>query len=700
MHGVAIVARRGAVGPVSQTDIFSLYASLLRTGVTPIARVTTNNPPMRLRLSSLALFCSLWAAFGVSAAYGQSTVDLEIDRAEQLGWADAEAALKLLDGTQHSVRQNGTLVHLLTVQGLLQVDNRKDANARTIIERLRSMQGEAQLAALLASRFVQAYLLCQSDEYARAKTELDFIPPNAGGTALERYRLAMLRGAVLRFLAQHEEALIATEQALDIAQAMSSPSRELRAMMQMTLLYVKVGNLDRASEEAAAARALAEQQGDEAALVTIAQYEADIDDRRGDRAAERRASLESLEHAQRVGSSRLLAPALANLADSYMKTGEYAASLAFSQRALDHARTLRRPGLEQTIEFNMGIAMIGAGRVAEGKRRAESAIAKALDSGNVMDADGNLREYGATLEQLGDYRGALNVHHREEELREKLMTTDRHRALLELSAKFDDERKGREIELLKRDNAIKSGDLRAQTLRQQLIDVTALLIALACAALGWAILRIRKANLRLRHASEHDELTGLKNRRYFNEQILAREGDRAFLGSVLLVDLDHFKRINDTHGHPAGDKVLDGISRRLAAALREKDTLVRWGGEEFLVVLGPMTARQSDATALRLLDVVRREPVMWQGRAIHCTISIGYASFPLAGADTEISLDRAISLVDKALYQAKQRGRDRACLISLVRAGTERDLASINAEFEAAAADRRVQLVDTVSEAA
>jgi predicted signal transduction protein with EAL and GGDEF domain len=113
-----------------------------------------------------------------------------------------------------------------------------------------------------------------------------------------------------------------------------------------------------------------------------------------------------------------------------------------------------------------------------------------------------------------------------------------------------------------------------------------------------------------------------------------------------------------------------------------------------------MTAIQADATALRLLDGVRSEPVQWNGRPIHCTISIGYASFPLAGATTEISLDRAISLVDKALYQAKQRGRDRACLISVVRAGTERDLASINAEFEAAAADRRVQLVDTVSEAA
>jgi diguanylate cyclase (GGDEF)-like protein len=384
-----------------------------------------------------------------------------------------------------------------------------------------------------------------------------------------------------------------------------------------------------------------------------------------------------------------------------MKTGEYLASLNFSRRALDHARTLRRNGLEQTIEFNIGIAMIGAGRVAEGKKLIESMTKIALAGGSVMGADENLREYAQILERIGDYRGALVVHHRDEELRDSLMTADRHRALLELSARFDDERKAREIELLKRDNAIKSSDLLAQALRQQMIVVTAVIIAMACAALAWAMLRIRKANHRLQYASEHDELTGLSNRRYFNERILTSDGNRGFLGSVLLIDLDHFKRINDTYGHPVGDGVLNVVSKRLASALRENDTLVRWGGEEFLVLLGPMTPAQSDATALRLLDVVRKEPVLhWNGRPVHCTISIGYASFPLAGATTDISLDRAISLVDKALYQAKLRGRDRACLISLMRAGTELDLASINAEFEAAAADRRVQLIDTVSEAA
>ncbi len=79
-------------------------------------------------------------------------------------------------------------------------------------------------------------------------------------------------------------------------------------------------------------------------------------------------------------------------------------------------------------------------------------------------------------------------------------------------------------------------------------------------------------------------------------------------------------------------------------------------------------------TAERLLQAVRREPVLWNGQLIRCTISIGYASFPMAGSATDISLESAISLVDKALYEAKRRGRDRACLIKVVSARDEKEL--------------------------
>jgi diguanylate cyclase (GGDEF)-like protein len=335
-----------------------------------------------------------------------------------------------------------------------------------------------------------------------------------------------------------------------------------------------------------------------------------------------------------------------------------------------------------------------------GEKLAEASISEALAGSDILDGKELLREYADALEHAGYLMMAIQVYHRYDALSEKFMTNTRQRAFLELSAQFDDERKARELELLRRDNALKVSEMHGQRLQQQLILAGALFIACICAALLWAFARVSKANEKLRFSSEHDPLTGLSNRRYFNERVLAIDGGRPVGGCVLLADLDHFKRINDTHGHPAGDAVLAAISQRLAAALRENDKLVRWGGEEFLAVLGPMTAAQADLTAARLLHAVRCEPVVWNGQTIRCTISIGYASFPMEGSATDISLDSAISLVDKALYEAKRRGRDRACLIKVVSARNERELTNISSEFESATTDRRVELVEILGAAA
>jgi len=140
--------------------------------------------------------------------------------------------------------------------------------------------------------------------------------------------------------------------------------------------------------------------------------------------------------------------------------------------------------------------------------------------------------------------------------------------------------------------------------------------------------------------------------------------------------------------------VLATVSHRLSAALRESDKLVRWGGEEFLAVLDPISIDQAHQTVARLLQAVRGDPVIWNDHVIQCTISIGYACFPMMGSATSISLDNAISLVDKALYSAKRRGRDRACLIRAMNVRDERDLTGISADFERAAADRRIHLVE------
>jgi diguanylate cyclase (GGDEF)-like protein len=623
------------------------------------------------------------------------------DQLEMLEWSDPERAAQIIDAAPPlSADSDASEIEMLEIHGMIYADATRDDDVHTVEQRLDTIARAGNPSAVLASRYVRAYSARQHSQYAAAEAELDGIDVNPFHSETERYRILTLRGYLLRILGQDEAALPFLEQALDLANKMHDEPRTLHAMLSLARIYTDSGNFDRAALQLNSARSLATLLRDEAALVETEEREADIADRRGNRSEERRASLAGLEHAKRSGSSKWIALALLNLGDSYLKTRDFAESLKYSKQALPiMLRTNQRDDLQVTL-FNEGLAYIGLGSIKAGEKLAEGAITESLAGSDLLDAKELLREYADALEHAGYLMMAIQVYHRYDEISEKFMTNTRQRAFLELSAQFDDERKARELELLRRDNALKVSEMRGQRLLQQLVVAGALFIAAICAALVWAFARVSKANERLRFSSEHDPLTGLSNRRYFNERVLAVDGGRPVGGCVLLADLDHFKRINDTHGHPAGDAVLAVMSQRLASALRENDKLVRWGGEEFLAVLGPMTPAQADLTAERLLHAVRSEPVLWNGQIIRCTISIGYANFPMPGSATDISLDSAISLVDKALYEAKRRGRDRACLIKVVSARNEKELTSISSEFESATTDRRVQLVEILGAAA
>jgi diguanylate cyclase (GGDEF)-like protein len=640
----------------------------------------------------------LLSATFASGAVAESTFANQI---EMLEWSDPERAAQIIDAAPPlSADSDASEIEMLEIRAMVYADGTRDEDVHAVEQRLDALAREGDESAIQAGRFVRAYSARQHSQYATAEAELKGIDINAIRSDTERYRVATLQGHVLRTLGKDEAALPYLEQALDLANKMHDELRTVHAMLSLARIYTDSGNFDRALVQLDAARRLATRLGDETSLVETEEREADIADRRGDRSEERRASLAGLEHAKRSGSSKWLELALLNLGDSYLKTRDFAESLKYSKQALPiMMRTNQRDDVQVTL-FNEGLAYIGLGSIKAGQKLAEAAIAEALAGSDLLDAKELLREYADALEHAGYLMMAIQVYHRYDETSEKFMTNTRQRAFLELSAQFDDERKARELELLRRDNALKVSEMRGQRLFQQLIIAGALFIACICAALVWAFARVSKANERLRFSSEHDPLTGLSNRRYFNERVLAIDGGRPVGGCVLLADLDHFKRINDTHGHPAGDAVLAAMSQRLAAALRENDKLVRWGGEEFLAVLGPMTPAQADLTAERLLQAVRCEPVVWNGNLIRCTISIGYASFPMAGSATDISLDSAISLVDKALYEAKRRGRDRACLIKVVSARNEKELTTISSEFESATTDCRVQLVEILGAAA
>lgn len=173
-----------------------------------------------------------------------------------------------------------------------------------------------------------------------------------------------------------------------------------------------------------------------------------------------------------------------------------------------------------------------------------------------------------------------------------------------------------------------------------------------------------KAHEALLFQATHDLLTGLWNREQILD-MLRRELSRAKRQqgsvSVMMVDIDHFKQVNDSHGHMVGDRVLQEVSRRMHNVIRPYDGIGRYGGEEFLVVLPGCNLSSSSAVAERLRVAMSREPIKSDGQTLCVTCSLGVASNELKeGA----AADWYIRAADAALYRAKSAGRNRIVLAS------------------------------------
>ncbi len=167
----------------------------------------------------------------------------------------------------------------------------------------------------------------------------------------------------------------------------------------------------------------------------------------------------------------------------------------------------------------------------------------------------------------------------------------------------------------------------------------------------------KRAEEQAKHLAYVDPVTGLANRLLFNQRLgqafrLAERYKRNM--AVIMIDLDHFKKVNDGFGHPVGDDVLIETGRRIGQIIRGSDTLARMGGDEFMVILSEVAARQEATLVIRRIQQALRETIKLPYFEQAVTASLGYALFPDDGEDTAALVHAA----DKAMYKAKKQGRD------------------------------------------
>jgi diguanylate cyclase (GGDEF)-like protein len=195
-------------------------------------------------------------------------------------------------------------------------------------------------------------------------------------------------------------------------------------------------------------------------------------------------------------------------------------------------------------------------------------------------------------------------------------------------------------------------------------------------SLRWHSLELQRKNLELQEMSYTDALTGAWNRRYLEEILSAEAGqvlrnyERTQAGDLrkmdhrdlvfIMVDMDYFKEVNDVHGHPAGDRLLQRVAERLSKVVRKSDVLVRWGGEEFLIMSRSTDPSGTPAFCERILEVIASEVFdLGHGISVHKTCSVGWAPFPWSrDAYDAICAEETIELADTALYRAKAGGRN------------------------------------------
>jgi len=175
---------------------------------------------------------------------------------------------------------------------------------------------------------------------------------------------------------------------------------------------------------------------------------------------------------------------------------------------------------------------------------------------------------------------------------------------------------------------------------------------------------IRYGLSRAKLLSETDELTGLLNMRGFSiaaNRLFGQAQRYNRAASVLMIDSDNLKAVNDTHGHEAGNRLLRQLTRLVQAELRYTDVLARYGGDEFIVLLPETPAAGAKEVAERIREAVAGTPLEIDHKRIGCTVSVGIASYPGDGN----TLDAVAARADRAMYAAKQAGRDRVTQFQL-----------------------------------
>ena len=489
-------------------------------------------------------------------------------------------------------------------------------------------------------------------------------------------------------LSDYGRALEAQLDALRIREDLGDPSGLYQSYNTLGVIYHNLGDQEKAL--ANLRRALEGWRSVDArprVAATLGNL-ADVYEGSGELARALEAQNEALSIREGLDSPSGLAFSEASIGDILVGLGRSGEARPHLMRALSMRRELGEPKNAATSLLGLARLERAEGDWASAEVEADSARAIAARI-NAADVERSAwLELSLAREKRHDYRGALEAFRSWNAVDDSLFGIARAQRVAVLDAEFQADHVHQEMERLRAEAEL----ARSQAQRRSAQLVAAILLGLVIlllygrhvakrvqreleAKVNARTAELSEANQRLQDLSLTDSLTGLRNRRYLFQTIESelavslrayrdsgRTGDMPESADIVfyLLDVDDFKSVNDEHGHAAGDRVLEQVARVLEETGRASDVVVRWGGEEFLILSRQVDRAGAAVFAQRVRDAVREHVfVADEGVTLRRTCSVGFAPFPFVQRDPRaVSWDQVVRLADQAAYLAKRSGRD------------------------------------------
>ena len=662
---------------------------------------------VRALLTIALLGLALGAAMPARADIPDRALDAQLAQLDRFGYNEPEKAAQQLRLLLADPAHASHRLHIEYTLGRNAVQAGRPEDVRRIAGELESRPGGRPLSRMLlaelqdrqgqtgrSGEMAQLAVDELSPACSPASTSASAVPPGCDARVMIQALRLVARAQGAR--GEYAFAEASLRRALSLAQAIQDRSASGTMMGSLAV------NSQVRDESAAAQQWMAQAwqlaQGDISAMSRAKMVESMVASRRGDRAAQLAALEDALRLAEQSGGRRDVALLQNNLLDAYIHTDQPAKAVQLARLALPVVQSYNDQTVERTLRHNLSVALVQQRQFEPARREIARVLEMAQGDFDPVRRALQLRELGEAYAKVGQAKEALRLYHEERALSADTARRNRESSLQQLRLKYDSEAKQRDLELLRREQTLKDRELGNRRLAQYVGVGLATLLGLSLILMGVMLARVRDANRKLkanqsllRAQSERDPLTDLANRRHFLA-VMDRHAKDMFTGALLMIDIDHFKHVNDRHGHAAGDAVIIEVSRRIAQAVRAEDLVVRWGGEEFLVFARNVAPDQLQLLAERILFIVGGETIPTAAGSLRVTCSIGFAHFPLPPAQLALHWEQAVNWADMALYTAKSQGRNRARGIVTVEAGDAQALIQIEADFDAACSSERVQL--------